>query len=245
MKLFKFNSIFIIVLLLVAGFSIVTVLAMKSNSSKALTNDSSVLSTEDSIPQDKSSISGDSSPADTSVAVDSETTSETADTSETVTSVLNLNDTFLSCHADPADVDAQSGATVDESIYGKNLSLIPTEVLINKASVSGNNQNAEFMGIVIDFKPMIIAIGSNKETTVTFDLTAFKYADGQYTIMDTATQEVLTTFTGSNGVQEVRFNAQKSGGYSIIKDNYTLGIIEVVDNLDSADLEDIRKKYIY
>ncbi len=46
------------------------------------------------------------------------------------------------------------------------------------------------------------------------------------------------------GVNEVEFSPKKAGSYGILKDNVILGIIEVVDDLESADMERIREKHV-
>jgi hypothetical protein len=244
MKIHKLSGVLIILLLIIGivGFILSN---RKLSSSQTAVKNSGELSIKDSLLEDEPADMNSTSVTDSIDTTESDTTSGTVETSAAEPSVLDLNDSFLSCHTEPEDVDAESGATTKASIYGNNLSIIPAAVLINKASVSDEKQSAEFKGIVIDFKPMIIVTGSSKETKITFDLTAFEYAEGQYTIIDMVTQEAAASFTGTKGVQEVNFDAQKSGGYAIIKDNYTLGLIEVVDDLGSVDLEEVRKKYIY
>lgn len=46
------------------------------------------------------------------------------------------------------------------------------------------------------------------------------------------------------GVNEVEFSPKKAGSYGILKDNVILGIIEVVDDLESADMGKIREKHV-
>jgi hypothetical protein len=244
MKILKISGMVIIVLLSIAGAKVFTLSRTNLNPSKASSNASAVLSAEISKAESKPNNGGSPSQASTLGSPKPEASSETLKASGSASSTLDLNDSFLSCHADPEYVDTKSGATGKASIYGKNLSVIPTQVLIGKASASNKNQSIELMGIGLDFKPLIIVTGSNKETKITLDLSAFDVADGKYNIVHTETNVVVASFYGKKGIQEIKFNPEKAGGYSIIKDKYTFGAIEVVDNLDSADLEQVRKKYI-
>lgn len=244
MKILKISGILIVVLLSIVGFKAFTLSGINLNPSKTSSNGSSDLSAGISRSEVKPNNGGNPSDVSTSEILKYETAPKTLDTSSPASDVLDLNNSVLSCHVDSDDVDAQTGATSKASIYGNNLSVIPTQVLIKKASVSGKNQNAEFMGIGIDFLPLIIVTGSNKDTKIKLDFTGFNDAEGKYNIVNTATNVEVASFSGKKDVQEIQFSAQKSGGYSIIKDKYTLGVIEVVDSLDSADLEQVRKKYI-
>ncbi|MDF2671776.1 MAG: heavy metal-associated domain protein, partial [Clostridiales bacterium] len=56
--------------------------------------------------------------------------------------------------------------------------------------------------------------------------------------------EEITSFTAKKGINEIEFNPGKTGGFGIVSGDYILGIIEVVDNLETADLEELREKYL-
>lgn len=151
-----------------------------------------------------------------------------------------------SCCAGPVSDDpaSSSNASKNSSIYGNDLSIVPTEVLINKAIVSENYQSAKFNGSGYELQPLIVVTGNNLNTKLTFDLSSFDNIEGKYLISNAQTGDIITTFTAKKGINEVAFNPETIGIYSITKDNDLLGIIEVVDNLNTTNLEEIREKYI-
>lgn len=245
MKVRKLSCGIVVILVIIVGIRVFILSGTDKNLSKA----SSDASGNSSILKSDSEVKSNSSEDKLSATLNAnkakyDASSEVSKDLNPVSSVLDLNKSFISCHSEPADVDANSGATGKASIYGKNLSVIPTQVLINKAIVSGKNQSAEIMGIGIDFKPMIVVTGSKSETKISIDFTAYDDADGEYSIVNTETNTVAASFSGKKDVQEILFTPTQSGGYSIIRGQYTLGIIEVVDKLESTDLEQVRKKYL-
>lgn len=82
-----------------------------------------------------------------------------------------------SCCAAPLDESSDSGASAKESIYGSDITVVPTETIINNASSSRKYYNATFKGIGYEFKPLIIATGTSLRTKITFDLNAFDNAE--------------------------------------------------------------------
>lgn len=167
---------------------------------------------------------------------------DTVDTSKADPSLPPAS-TGPSCCAGPVD-DSGSGAASQSSIYGSDITKVPTGTLIKKASALGKYQSAAFKGKGYELQPLIIVTGNSSSTKLTFDLTAFDNAEGKYLIVDTATGNEVSTFTAKKGINVVEFNPKKAEGYAILKDNNVLGIIEVVDNLKTADLEKIRSKYL-
>lgn len=147
-----------------------------------------------------------------------------------------------SCCATPIADDSQIPSK--PSIYGDDLDKAPTEKLINKASVDENSQSAQFKGIGYELQPLIVVTGNSSKTKLTFDLSAFDNAEGKYTIIDAVKGDEVSSFTGKKGINEIEFTPTGSGGYGITKDNDLLGIIEVVDDLNTANLEQIREQYI-
>jgi sulfite exporter TauE/SafE/plastocyanin domain-containing protein/copper chaperone CopZ len=146
-----------------------------------------------------------------------------------------------SCCAGPVD---ESGDSSQPSVYGSDLTKVPTETLVNKALAAGQYQSAKFKGTGYELQPLIVVAGNSTKTKLTFDLSAFDNAEGQYLIIDAASGDKVTSFTAKKGINEVEFSPKKVGGYAILKDNSILGIIEVVDNLKAADIEKIREKYL-
>ncbi|MEW9095400.1 MAG: sulfite exporter TauE/SafE family protein [Clostridiaceae bacterium] len=149
-----------------------------------------------------------------------------------------------SCCARPIDENSDSEASSSSSIYGDDLSIMPTESLVNKAEVLENYQSAKFKGTGYELQPLIVVTGNSAKTKLTFDLAAFDNAEGEYLIVDAATGNTVTSFTGKKGINEIEFNPKKAGGYAILKDNALLGIIEVVDDLNGTDIQSVRDKYL-
>ncbi len=147
-----------------------------------------------------------------------------------------------SCCAVP--IDDASDETSSASIYGNDISLVPTETLINKSRIFNNEQIAQFKGIGYELQPLVIVTGNSGKTKITFDLNAFDNADGEYTIIDISTWKEVTTFTAKQGLNDIVFSPKKIGGYAIFRDDSVLGVVEVVDTVDTVDLEKIRNTYL-
>jgi sulfite exporter TauE/SafE/plastocyanin domain-containing protein/copper chaperone CopZ len=148
-----------------------------------------------------------------------------------------------SCCAGPV---AEDGSDVQSqpSIYGDDITKVPTENLVNKVLTAGQYQSGKFKGIGYELQPLIVVTGSSAKTKLTFDLKDFDNAEGKYLIVDATTGDEISSFTAKKGVNEVEFSPKKAGGYAILKDNGVLGIIEVVDDLKATDVEKIREKYL-
>jgi sulfite exporter TauE/SafE/plastocyanin domain-containing protein/copper chaperone CopZ len=146
-----------------------------------------------------------------------------------------------SCCAGPVDESAEPS---QPSIYGEDITQVPTETLISKALASGNNQSAKFKGIGYELQPLVIVTGSSSKTKLTFDLSDFDNAEGEYLILDADTGDKVSSFTAKRGINVVEFSPKKAGGYAILKDDFVLGLIEVVNDLKATDVEKIREKYL-
>lgn len=147
-----------------------------------------------------------------------------------------------SCCATPIDEDSDEPS--QPSIYGDDLTQVPTETLINKVLIDGENQSIAFKGIGYELKPLVAVTSSIGKTNLTFDLNDFDDAEGEYHIIDITTGEEVASFTGKKGINAVGFSPKTAGGYAILKDDYVMGIVEVVDNIKDANLEEIRKLYL-
>jgi sulfite exporter TauE/SafE/plastocyanin domain-containing protein/copper chaperone CopZ len=147
-----------------------------------------------------------------------------------------------SCCAVPIDDD--SNEQNNTSIYGNDITLVPTEVLINKAIIEENYQSAIFKGIGYELQPLIVVTSNAEKTKFTFNFNYFNNTDGEYLILDIATGEEVSSFTANKGLNEVEFDSKKSGSYAIVKSNTILGIIEVVDDLNTTDIAKVREKYL-
>lgn len=166
---------------------------------------------------------------------------DTVDTSKADPS-LPPPSTGPSCCAGPVDED--SDESIEPSIYGNNITLVPTETLVKKSIISGSYQSATFKGIGYELSPLIIVTGNTINTKLTFDLSDFNNAEGEYVIVDAATEDKITSFIAKKGVNEVEFSPKKIGTYAILKDDVVLGIIDVVNDLTTTDVEEIRDKYL-
>jgi plastocyanin domain-containing protein/sulfite exporter TauE/SafE/copper chaperone CopZ len=152
-----------------------------------------------------------------------------------------------SCCAGPVADDGSgsgSGTAGQPSIYGSDITKVPTDVLINKALSAGKFQSATFKGKGYELQPLIVVTGSASSTKLTFDLSTFDNAEGEYQILDANTGDKVSSFTAKKGINTVEFSPKKAGGYAILKDNSVLGIIEVVPDLKTADIEKVRAKYL-
>jgi len=129
------------------------------------------------------------------------------------------------------------------SIYGSDLSKVPTEAVVNTAMVIGKNQSATIKGIGYEFKPLIVVVDKNIKTKLTFDLTDFDNPEGKFELVSAKTAEAFKSFDGKKGVIDLDITFNEVGGYGIVKDGKILGIIEVVDDIKKADLEKIRQTY--
>lgn len=145
------------------------------------------------------------------------------------------------CSAMPSDNSTNVKQT--PSIYGSNLSEVPTKDIVNTAIVIGKNQSATIKGIGYEFKPLIVVVDKNIKTKLTFDLTAFDNPDGKFELVSAKTAETFKAFDGKKGIVELEVTFNEAGGYGIVKDDKILGIIEVVDDIKKADLEKIRQTY--
>jgi len=99
-------------------------------------------------------------------------------------------------------------------------------------------------GIGYELEPLIIVIGNALKTKLTFDLSDFDNAEGEFSILDATNEDKVASFIGKKGINEVEFSPNKTGTFAIVKDDIVLGIIDVVDDLKSADAQGIRDKYL-
>jgi sulfite exporter TauE/SafE/plastocyanin domain-containing protein/copper chaperone CopZ len=135
-------------------------------------------------------------------------------------------------------------AQTAQSIYGDDLKKVPTDKLVKKALAVGDIQSFTVKGIGYEFDPLIVVAKKSSKLKLMIDLKAFSDSAGKFNIIDGETGSDVTSFNGSNGVVNFEYTFDKAGGYGIIKDNRVYGIIEVVDDLKTADLEKIRDKYL-
>ncbi|MDF2615852.1 MAG: heavy metal-associated domain protein [Sedimentibacter sp.] len=127
-----------------------------------------------------------------------------------------------------------------ESIYGDDITKTPTEMLIGKAE----ENSITIIGIGYELKPLISVVKSNETIEAEFDLDEFDDISGEFLVVDGNTGGTVASFDGSTGSGKVEFTAVEDGIYGIIKDGAVLGVVKTVDDLESADLEEIRSSMI-
>ena len=142
-------------------------------------------------------------------------------------------------------VTAEPEEPAEPSIYGDDFTKVATDRLVKKAEVAGNEQTITINGTGYEFEPLIIVVNKGLNTKMALDLTSFDKADGYFMILNANTKQIVTDFTGTKGMNNIEFSISDSGSYGIfLNEQELLGIIEVVDDLNSIDLEKIRAKYI-
>nr|WP_312576198.1 sulfite exporter TauE/SafE family protein [Sedimentibacter sp.] len=147
-----------------------------------------------------------------------------------------------SCCARPIDDSSDSEINDPPSIYGDDITSVPTEEIIKKAV--GEDQKFTFTGIGYELKPLIAVTEINKKIKLIFDLNDFDEAESEFSIVKGETGEPIASFTGEKGINEVEFEATDSDFYVILSDYNILGIIDAVNDLDSVDLEEIRENFL-
>jgi plastocyanin domain-containing protein len=64
-------------------------------------------------------------------------------------------------------------------------------------------------------------------------------------ILNSSTMQIVTDFTGSKGINNIEFTINNIGSYGVyLNEQELLGIIEVVEDINSVNLEEIRAKYL-
>jgi sulfite exporter TauE/SafE/plastocyanin domain-containing protein/copper chaperone CopZ len=142
-------------------------------------------------------------------------------------------------------VTAPPAEPAKPSIYGDDFSKVATERFVKKAEVAANEQTIIIKGTGYEFEPLITVINKGIHTKMTLDLTTFDNAEGDFMILNSSTMQIVTDFTGTKGINTIEFTISNSGSYGIyLNEQELLGIIEVVDDVNTVDLEEIRAKYI-
>ncbi|MEH7354152.1 sulfite exporter TauE/SafE family protein [Neobacillus drentensis] len=168
----------------------------------------------------------------------------------TIKVVDNLKTISVSS-SDATGIDSSTKSTASASnqqqpsIYGTDISKVPTNRLVNKAQLTNNEQTLAIKGIGYELEPLIMVINKGIKTKMSIDLTSFDTPDGYFLILKSNTKEIVTDFTGVNGSVNVEFNIEKAGSYGIyLNEEELIGVIDVVDDINSVNLEEIRSKYL-
>jgi sulfite exporter TauE/SafE/plastocyanin domain-containing protein len=168
--------------------------------------------------------------------------------------VIKVVDDLESISASSSDGDGLDSAVnaVDEttaptepSIYGDDITKVATDQLAKKAELTTDEQSITIKGTGYEFEPLIIVVNKGIYTKMTLDLTSFDNAEGNFMILNSSTKQIVTDFTGTKGINNIEFTISNSGSYGIfLNEKELLGVIEVVDDLNTVDLEEIRAKYL-
>jgi sulfite exporter TauE/SafE/plastocyanin domain-containing protein/copper chaperone CopZ len=141
------------------------------------------------------------------------------------------------------NTDTSSETPVSPSIYGTDLVKTPIDILVKKAKIANDTQSLTISGIGYEFSPIIAVAQSGLKTNLSIDLTKFDNAEGSYSIID-ANSKPISSFVGKKGINQVELTFDKSGVYGIIKDENTLALIHVSEDIKPIVLEEIRDKYL-
>ncbi|MEH7178713.1 urease accessory protein UreH domain-containing protein [Neobacillus vireti] len=142
-------------------------------------------------------------------------------------------------------VTAPPAEPVKPSIYGNDFSKVATDRLVKIADVAVTVQSITIKGTGYEFEPLIMVVNKGIQTKMALDLTAFDSADGYFMILNSTTKQIVTDFTGSNGINNIEFSISDVGSYGIfLNEQELLGIIEVVEDINTVDVEKVRAKYI-
>ncbi|MBF8982385.1 sulfite exporter TauE/SafE family protein [Lutibacter sp. B2] len=133
---------------------------------------------------------------------------------------------------------------VSASIYGDDISQVPTERLIKKTIIKDGIQIASIKGIGYELDPLVLVATKNIETSLNFDFKSYDAPNENIDIVDVSSKKVLKTIETNNEMSNITLQFENTGGYALFQGAYLIGVIEVVDNMDSVDLEKIRREYI-
>lgn len=137
-----------------------------------------------------------------------------------------------------------SSAPQTPSIYGDDLSKVPTERLVKKANLSGDTQSLNIKGIGYEFEPLVIVVQKGIDTKLSIDFNEFDNTSQSFSIINADIGAQVTSFKGEKGIVNVEFNIVNSGTYLIVQNNVAVGGIEVTNSLKNVNLEEVRKKFI-
>ena len=144
---------------------------------------------------------------------------------------------------DTSDSDAELQDERPPSIYGDDLNQVATDRLIKKTSVSDNAQTINIRGIGYELEPLIVVANKNMSTKVSLDLRAFDNYEDKFEIINSDTKESIASVNGLKGVVTMEAKLNKTGKFAIANSSNVLTVIQVVDDINTVDLEKIREKY--
>jgi sulfite exporter TauE/SafE/plastocyanin domain-containing protein/copper chaperone CopZ len=143
-----------------------------------------------------------------------------------------------SCCAVP--VDDQSDETI-QSIYGDDISAVPTEFLIEKQDPDTGKIYID--GIGYELQPLVGIVQTGKELTLEFNFSEFIDREDSYYIINNENGSILESFTVSGKTATANLTPDMPGTYLIAKNQSLIGIIHAEDNPENLDIESIRRLY--
>ncbi|WP_040208115.1 urease accessory protein UreH domain-containing protein [Neobacillus jeddahensis] len=164
--------------------------------------------------------------------------------------VDDLNDVKASSsNASGVDSSTTSTATAAQhmtpSIYGEDISKVATDRLVKKVQIVNNEQTIVVKGSGYELEPLIMVANKGINTKMSLDLSSFDTPEGYFLIMNSTTKEIVTDFTGKKGVIDLELTFERTGSYGIyLNEDELLGVIDVVDDVNNANVEEVRSKYL-
>jgi sulfite exporter TauE/SafE/plastocyanin domain-containing protein/copper chaperone CopZ len=129
------------------------------------------------------------------------------------------------------------------SIYGDDLSKVSTDRLIKKTTFADNIQTINIRAIGYEFEPLIVVANKDMSAKIAIDLRAFDTYDEKFEIVNSDTKERIASVNGEKGVVTMEVKFKKSGKFAIVNSSNVLTVIQVVDDINTIDLEEIREQY--
>lgn len=142
-----------------------------------------------------------------------------------------------------SESDESTQAEKAPSIFGDDLSQVPTDRLIKKSVISGNIQSVNIRGIGYEFEPLIVLVNKGMNTRISLDLRAFDTSDEKFEIINSDTKESITSIDAIKGLMTVEVKFDKTGKFAIVNSTNVLTVIQVADDSSNIDLEQIRSQY--
>ncbi|OOM75526.1 copper-exporting P-type ATPase A [Clostridium puniceum] len=164
---------------------------------------------------------------------------DSVDTSKADSSIPAPSSGMSCCTGGSASSEPQT-----PSIYGDDLSKVPTDRLVKRAEISGNTQSLNIKGTGYEFEPLVIVLQKGIDTKLSIDLNEFGNLSQSFSIINADIGAQVTSFKGEKGIVNVEFNIVNSGTYLIVQNNVAVAGIEVTDSLKNVSLEEVRKRFI-
>jgi plastocyanin domain-containing protein len=155
--------------------------------------------------------------------------------------VIKVTDDLNTVDTSKSDESIQDEKT--PSIYGDDLSEVSTDRLIKKSIVSDNIQTINIRAIGYEFEPLIVVVNKDMSAKIAIDLRAFDAYDEKFEIVNSDTKEHIASVTGEKGIVTMEVKFKKTGKFAIVNSSNVLTVIQVVDDINTIDLEETREQY--